>query len=271
MSSEPVARGHLVVVGGTWEHTAFGLLGDVVARTNNLWQAHWVKYPASFGTPEAYDESLADGVEALVTLLLSLPADRPLAVVGYSQGAAIVEKAMRQLQHSRMLSAIGVLTRIRYVGTVASPYRSRRDQVGLDPGGFGISGPLPEFQPPIGALTVWEQFALPGDLICACPVNSLVRFVEPLTPAMSAKDPARWARDVRAKLTLTFLYAHFPELWDWRRIPTLLGRIREAGEQLAAYQQTGIHMQYARTRIPGQTLTATEWIARELNEIGWKS
>lgn len=272
MLTEPVARGHLAVVGGTWEHNAFGLLGDTVARTTELWQAHWVNYPASFGTPDAYDKSKAAGIDALISLLLRLPSDRPLAVIGYSQGADIVEETMRRLSRSRILAEIGVLARIRYVGTVASPRRPKGDQIGDDPGGFGISGPLlPEFIPPIGALTLWEQFALAGDLITACPANSLIRFIEPLVPAMSAADPRRWARDVQSKLTLTFVYAHFPELRDWRRIPALLGRIREAIDLVIAYQQTGVHTQYARTNIRGKSMPATQWMARELNEIGWQN
>lgn len=271
MMTEPVARGHLAVVGGTTEHTAFGLLGDVVARTNELWQAHWVDYPASFGFPAAYDESKEAGVVAVIQLLLRLPADRPLALIGYSQGAGIAEEALRRLANSRVLREIDVVTRIRYVGTVASPYRPKGDQVGDDPGGFGISGPLPEFVPPIGSHLLWEQFVLPGDLIAACPTNSLIRFVEPLVPAMSATNTLRWARDVQNKLTLTFVLAHFPELRDWRRLPALLVRIREAIDLVVAYQQTGVHMQYARIPIRGKTLPATQWMARELNEIGWQS
>ena len=280
MMTEPVARGHLAVVGGTTEHTAFGLLGDVVARTNELWQAHWVDYPASFGFPAPYDESKEAGVDELIRLLVRLPADRPIGIVGYSQGAGVVEDAMRRLATSRDLHEVRCLMQIRYVGTVASPHRAGGDQVGDDPGGFGISGPLKPFQPMIAthrlagvreAVILWEQFVLSGDVIAACPTNSLIRFVEPLVPAMSATNTLRWARDVQNKLTLTFVLAHFPELRDWRRLPALLVRIREAVDLVVAYQQTGVHMQYARIPIRGKTLPATQWIARELNEIGWQN
>lgn len=47
---------HLVVVGGTWERQ-WGLLGDVVSKLDDSWHRLWVDYPASFSTPEAFQDS----------------------------------------------------------------------------------------------------------------------------------------------------------------------------------------------------------------------
>lgn len=256
---------HLIIVGGTWETKPYGLLGDVVARTST-WQPHWVGYPASYGSPMAYDMSKAFGKKRLGETIASLPPHEPFAIIGYSQGAAIVEEQLREMAARPGLVAGQTLKALVYVGLIASPYRPRSVQIGVDPGGFGIGGPLPTFRSP-HPNPIWQHFALAGDLVTACPPDSLIRIVEELTPAMSAQDPVRWGRDLQTKLNLTFVWKHFPELRTLAGFPRLLTRIREAAESAAVYQGTQIHTKYSTVPIAGKGMPATRWIANELNGI----
>lgn len=266
---------HLVVVGGTWE-TRWGLLGEIVTRTlrpgSRAWTPRWVDYPASFATPEAFQDSEDRGVTSLILTLRQLPMTGQIAVVGYSQGAGIVERALREMASAHSPTNRQLVSRIAYVGLVANPYRAAGDQVGPDPGGFGVLGPLaPKGQVPRRKSALWQNFALAGDLICSCPADSLVREIHPLTRWMSVQTPDKWVADILGQLSVRWCLKTFPELRDIRRIPHLIKRIHDATTAAYHYQTTGIHMQYA-VRSPGVGYTpATAAIAHALEEIAWQT
>lgn len=271
---------HLIVVGGTFEHNQWGLLHDTVFRTNHLWHPHWVAYLATYGTPESYEASKADGKKKLRTQFMALPQEAILAIVAYSQGSAIVDEVLAEMAVAAAAGergSISVLARIRYVGLVANPHRELGDQVGADPGGFGISGPvvapgsrrLPHSRKRLINGRV-ENFALPGDVICACPANSLIRIVEQLTPMMSSSHPEKWAADLRQKLTWGFIWTWFPELRSPitpAKLLKLRAHIREAADLAIRYQASQIHTKYANNPIGGIDMVATRWIANQLNDI----
>ncbi|WP_433759577.1 cutinase family protein [Nocardia sp. CA-135398] len=81
------------------------LLGPVVAAVPDLVQRSYIAYPAGFGGavgtgggPDAYADSVRDGVAALEATAQRIAADCPdtaLAVVGYSQGAQVVSEFAR--------------------------------------------------------------------------------------------------------------------------------------------------------------------------------
>lgn len=256
---------HLVVVGGTWERQ-WGLLGDVVSKLDDSWYRLWVDYPASFATPEAFQDSEDSGVTDLILALRQLRMASTIAVIGYSQGAGIIDRALREMDNANTITNQSILRRIRYVGLVANPYRAPHDQVGPDPGGSGVLGPLA----PKGASPVageWQNFALAGDLICACPEDSLIRQIHPFTRWMSVQTVDKWAVDVLSKLSLRWMWKTFPEFRDLRRLPNLVRRIHTATTAAYHYQTTGIHMQYA-VRSPGIGYSpATVHITRALRGI----
>lgn len=266
---------NLVIVGGTWE-TKWGLLGSIVravpSSNPRAWRTTWVDYPASYATPEAFQDSEDRGVTALILALRQLPLTGQIAVVGYSQGAGIVERALREMADTGTVSNQQVLNRVAYVGLVANPYRAAGDQVGPDPGGSGVIGPLaPKGQVPIRQTAQWQNFALAGDLICACPADSLIREIHPFTRWMSVQTPDKWAADVLGRLSVRWFWKTFPEFRDLRRLPNLLKRIHDATTAAYHYQTTGIHMQYA-VRSPGVGYTpATAAIAHALEEIAWQT
>ena len=262
----------LVIVGGTWE-TQWGMLGPIVSEVKESWPAIWLDYPASYATPEAYVDSEDRGVTALILALRhSVPLDTDLAVLGFSQGAAIVEKALRQMQATGTIVNLAVLRRIRYVGLCGNPYRAPGDQIGPDPGGFGVIGPLDApGHHPLTARGRWENFALPGDLISSCGADSLVRAIYPFTRWMSIQTPQRWAFDVLSKNSLLWIMRNLPELRDPMRLPNLWHRITTSAAALDYYLSSRVHAQYCVRALGPHHPTAGRHIVRSLEEIAWQT
>lgn len=261
---------HLIIVGGTWEQK-WGMLAAVANHpaVQQRWGVRWLDYPAAYGTPESIDDSLATGVVDLQLMLRGLPADKSsIAVLGFSQGAMLVEKSLRDIQWRGGLTNQAILQRIKYVGLLGNPYRAAGDQIGPDPGGYGIAGPIaPAGQVPIARSSAWENFALPGDLIAACPADSLIRLIYPFTRAMSAQHPDVWARDVAAKLSVAWVWRHLPEVRSVRTLPSLVRQIVIDGRAAQFYLTSGIHGQYPVRRLSERFPTPTGAIVRSLGEL----
>ncbi|UVF60398.1 lysin B [Gordonia phage Meyran] len=260
----------LIIVGGTWEKQ-WGMLGAIVDATEGKWAHEWVEYPASYGTPQAYSDSERLGVLAFVrklTTVWALGYD-DIAIVGFSQGAAVVEQGLRRIQVAAKLSNEQLaLARVRYVALLGNPYRAAGDQVGPDPGGYGVIGPLaPKGVVPIPLASRWHNFALPGDLITSCPPDSLVRLIFPFTRWMSVHTLDRWAAEILAKLSLVWLLRHVPELRDPRQLPRLWGRITRATEAAYYYQTSGIHGRYMTQPLGPKHTNAARFIVQSLEEI----
>lgn len=260
----------LVVVGGTWEKQ-WGMLGPVVHETKKDWPAVWVDYPASYSTPMAFEESLDRGVTALILALrYEIPDGCDIAIICFSQGCAVVEQALREMRRTGTLVNASILRRIRYVALCGNPYRAAGDQVGPDPGGFGVIGPLadPGDVPIPGR---WDNFALPGDLISSCGKDSLVRAIYPYTRWMSIQTPDRWARDVLSRNGAVWLWRNVPELRDPRHLHTLLRRVAAAAQQIDYYLASKVHGQYMVRALGPDQPTAGRMIVRALEEISWNS
>ncbi|QCG77055.1 lysin B [Gordonia phage Ewald] len=260
----------LIIVGGTWEKQ-WGMLGAIVDATEGTWAHEWVEYPASYGTPEAYVDSEQRGVDAFIVKLATVWAlgYDDIAIVGFSQGAAIVERGLREMQVMQKLgNAQQALNHVRYVALLGNPYRAAGDQVGPDPGGYGVIGPLaPKGVVPIPLASRWHNFALPGDLITSCPPDSLVRLIFPFTRWMSVQTLNRWAGEILAKLSLVWLLRHVPELRDPRQLPRLWGRITRATEAAYYYQTSGIHGRYMTQPLGPKHTNAARFIVQSLEEI----
>jgi hypothetical protein len=187
------------------------------------------------------------------------PRDDKVAIIGFSQGAAVVERCLRDREDL-------ATQRVKYVGLFGNPYRAPNDQVGPNPGGSGVIGPLaPASLRPIAGR--WENYALPGDLIAACPADSLIRLVYPFTRWMSVQAPEKWVRDLLPKLSVVWLLRNIPELRDIRQLPGLLSRIQRATELAYHYQTTGIHGKYASRALGGGYGIPTQLALTALEEI----
>lgn len=128
-----------------------------------------VDYPASFGgvmpapsgSPDSYQESVAEGVKSIVSLINATPGK--FALGGYSQGAEGVSRVLIELQHGslqhRMQDFVGGFT-------FGNPCREQDHTFpgGTNPGGHGISSTRISHTP-----EMWWDFAHPGDMYANVP------------------------------------------------------------------------------------------------------
>ncbi|MBM7368432.1 PE-PPE domain-containing protein [Gordonia hydrophobica] len=188
----------VLTVGGTGEsytgdartHVT-GMLRAVTDRLDDRFEARWVGYPASYGPAPhhdgiSYTQSVAAGVAALAKAIRA--ADRPVMLIGYSQGAAVIRTF---LAHP---AAFGLMRTIAAVGFVADPNQPRGVVDGC--AGWGVAGEggdLPE-----GLPAYWV--GAPSDMICNASDDSLIRDVADLTDSLSLTQMRRWAAHATARV-----------------------------------------------------------------------
>ncbi|QIS21275.1 PE-PPE domain-containing protein [Nocardia terpenica] len=198
-----------------------------------------VLYPAVYGWPMSYRESVDKGIANLRQAIDH--AEGPVYLVGYSQGATIAGELAEHPKVSRTY-------------LVADPHRPAHRYVGdADPGGCGLAGPR------------WRDatvhyFALPGDPITAAPDDSPLRDLADFTEAMGP-NAIEWFADAAAKLvTGTFQNAgHRPSLGAGE-----IDRYRQATDDAQRYL-AGWHGEYWRQIVPGTDLTYCQWAANSIN------
>ncbi|MGW4532187.1 alpha/beta fold hydrolase [Nocardia sp. NPDC004340] len=142
-----------------------------------------VDYPAEYGSPGTYADSRAAGREALLGAIGASP--NPVVLGGYSQGAQIAGDVAAEIsagQHPEL--------DVRGVALIADPSRPRGRCVGIDPGGWGISG-----ERDTGLPTWWVAAA--GDPITSLPAGNPLRSLADMTEFYSLSSPeaaTRWAQ-----------------------------------------------------------------------------
>lgn len=265
------AKKTVLVVGGTGEcgpdddaAEVRGLLSCVTARLDESWTPRWIPYPAGYGTPTSYDESADIGRARLWTALWDTldNTDGPIALLGYSQGAAIVGDVCHTVGHATTLFG-HTTARIVAVGLFSDPHRNRGEIVGPDIGGEGISGP----RGPWGSLGgVVSSFCAPGDVICSTdPDTSVLNLVSDLTSQITSRHPLRSAQQALAKVQVRPKGSMFPELsLGIPGVRWAAGRVGNTVRLVRNYLRSGVHTHYDEYEVlPG--VTATQWMAREIN------
>lgn len=191
-------RFRVLAVGGTGEsfdgdaRTAVtGMLRAVTDLLDDRFEAMWVGYPASYGPAPVHDgisyvDSLSVGVLRLRAAIEA--SDRPVMIIGYSQGAAVIRTL---LAHPAMFR---LLPKIAAVGFVADPNQPRGVIDGC--AGWGVAGEggdLPE-----GLPAYWV--GAPTDMICNASDDSLIRDIADLTDSLSLTRVRRWTTHVAARV-----------------------------------------------------------------------
>ncbi|WP_405159856.1 PE-PPE domain-containing protein [Nocardia sp. NBC_01499] len=239
----------VLMVEGTWassEHASpdqYGLLGDVARRldTSRL-RPQNIAYPADYGRHRSYAESKAAGVQATRTAIER--AERPVYLVGYSQGAAVAGAFTHHPNVARTY-------------LLADPHRPAGRYIGLlDPGGSGLAGAIDR-----AGLVHW--LSAPGDVITCAPTDSLLRDIADFTPAMSP-HLAPWLDNAIATLR--------SQTWQnaarrpWNAFEEFR-RLREALRDAHGYLKGGRHTCYADENVAGLHITHTQWIAASMNYL----
>lgn len=223
----------VLVVGGTGEsfdgdtrtHVS-GMLAAVTDRLDDRFDARWVGYPSSYGPAPSFDgvsyvDSLNVGVRHLAAAIRD--AERPVMLIGYSQGAAVIRTL---LAHP---SALRLVERVAAVGFVADPNQPRGVIDGC--AGWGVAGEgadLPENLP-----AYWV--GAPSDVICNASDDSLIRDIADLTDGLSFKEVRHWVTGATARvMSRRMQNADATEFSprQWRRD---LGRLRTAAREVAGY------------------------------------
>lgn len=198
-TQQPARSSFLVLaVGGTGESytgdartRVTGMLAAVTDRLDERFEARWIGYPASYGPATQHDgvsyaQSVAAGVGALSAAVRA--ADRPVMLIGYSQGAAVIRTFLAHPAAYRLLSKIAA------VGFVADPHQPRGVVDGC--AGWGVAGEGAEL--PDGLPAYWV--GAPSDMICNASADSLIRDIADLTDSLSLTQLRRWVADATARV-----------------------------------------------------------------------
>lgn len=263
-----MSRGTVLVVEGTGISS---LLESVTDHLDpDLWDCQLVDYPAEYGNVRSYAKSREIGTLNLLDAAARLDG-RPIAMLGYSQGAQIVGDLAKLVAES----GADPLFDLRAVGLVADPMRPAGKSI-LDLGtGYGIAGQ----RDIVGDFPVFWA-ANPLDAITCATHDAMLRTVADLTEYMAIDDVLGWALDVFTKLdTLGWQNAWgASSLFD---IPRQLRRLNQAKNDLLGYLPVdligngsninpagGQHTCYGITSITRGGPTYCGWIANQLNTIG---
>ena len=272
------SRFTVLAVGGTGESydgdtrtRVTGMLSAVTDRLDERFDCRWVGYPASYGPATqhggiSYVRSIAAGVRALTRAVRE--ADRPVMLIGYSQGAAVIRTL---LAHP---TVIGLLPKIAAVGFVADPNQPRG--VIDECAGWGVAGEGGEL--PEGLPAYWV--GAPSDMICNASDDSLVRDIADLTDSLSLTQLRRWATDAAARVMSRRMQnadatRFSPAQWrrDVQRLRTAVREVRgylpaqiALGGRWIANPLGGSHVSYAtepyrRAPLTDPTITGCETLA----------
>lgn len=193
----------VLCVGGTGESYAGDerreVTGALSAFTKVLDPAQfipeWVGYPASYGSTHSYEESVSAGSFNLYQRCLEGLGETHYAnlIVGYSQGAVIVQKMVEAARLSQIPEAAiaGGLT-------IGNPRRNGLNDfpgLKLKPGTYGIAGKgmsLPMVDGPF-----LLDMVVPGDPIAEMTKGALLRDVADFTGFMSLSTLKQWGEETR--------------------------------------------------------------------------
>jgi hypothetical protein len=249
----------LVVVRGTFDTFGVdGMLGGIVRNLDTSdptkWNIHYLDYPADFGTKLSYRESREIGIDRLIEFLLNgIDSSEDIFILGYSQGAAVVTLALKNMLTAGSAVDAEILGQIKGVYLIANPHRQPDHWAGSDPGrgtrgiAFGSQneGWWGDFK-----IKVFE-FCEQGDIIGSVDPNTtlLHRFVYYIEDA-SVTNAIGWAVSIRDQLRTVNPFALFPETRKAIGILEYTRRWWNSLSQVSAYLVTGVHVDYGHMKLP---------------------
>lgn len=226
-----------------------------------------IAYPATIGRVGAKQGQPGYSLDRSVELAVQSAAQATIAtpnrvgLISYSLGGIAVSRFLEDVEREIYTNANGSKLDIAFVVNIANPARARGDRHGVIPApGYGLHsshGKWPDS-------TVVYELANPHDLMCSAPADSPVRKIAgALSPyaALEARETDPFA-DLKNIRNTDWLAKFRP------------GRYTEAALGLGGYlipygtPPRTQHTMYAFEKVPGTTLTWTEWAAAEINR-GW--
>ena len=239
----------------------------------------FVGYPAAYGDPMSYEESVAEGIDNLEQVVYqAMQDDQKMVLLGYSQGATIVRRYLAAVATGVYGDPAMFHGVILGAGCVADPYRPKGNCLGIDPGGFGLAGKT----------TVWPdgflyEVAATRDPICAAPENSYLRTVADFTGYMTT-DPSQLILWMQAMITTLRDVGWQNANLDWGQFWLTGQRVNEAVDYAGGYLPRveyrvtpwmppvvinpggGRHTCYGVETMPGSQLTYCQALADAINQ-----
>ncbi|MGS2809479.1 alpha/beta fold hydrolase [Nocardia sp. MW-W600-9] len=226
----------VLIMGGTWNPN-----GDPVTETfanaldHRRFRHAYVPYPATYGTPMSFRNSVNVGKYALVQAIRDSP--NPVIVAGYSQGAAVAAEVAADIAMYPDLD-------VRAAALIACPSRPRGVCVGVEPGGYGVVGELE-----ISTMPTLHAAAF-RDPICALPEGSMLRSLADMSAYMSISSPQEFAQ-WGASLVDLALQRRFQRWWapqNWRDTADVIAQANAyltEGRHTSAYINEGLCVELA--------------------------
>lgn len=238
--------------------------------------ARWCGYPSSYGSSMDYEESVAVGIAELWEVVqIYIGEGEQVALVGYSQGAAIIRRFLAKLAAGGYGDPTVFKDVIVGAALIADPYRPEGATYTLDtiPTGYGVAGKTEIWQD--GYLV---EVAAPRDPISGSPYNSYIRTLADFSGYFSfePRDLIMWAKQTIIKIQ--------EQGWqnanlDWTQFWQTGQRVREAIDGIGGYLPYdknlnpggGRHTCYGTERMPMSQYTYCERLAIEMNTIARRS
>lgn len=254
----------VILVPGTREYLSAddllrsGMLANVYHKLDpDRFQGIVLNYPADYGIEMNYAMSVAAGEAELEFVLKQITG--PVVILGYSQGAAVAGNVATRLR--------SIDADVRAVGLISDPAR-HPDQYApllIRPEGYGCTGARWIDDKQITRhgdyIHIWS-LAAQGDPICCLPAGNPMRSIADLTDRMALGDFGGWLFDIIDD----FRRRRLQRWWNWRHWRTWSGFIAFAKGMML----DGRHFVYPTEVPPGQTMTFTALLAREINLRVWE-
>lgn len=266
----------VLAVGGTGESwpgdtrtDVAGMLRYITRELDYRFESRWVGYDSAYGMlPALVGVSYASSVHRGVTALLAAirADDRPVVLIGYSQGAAVSTTLLQLLAQGHWPDVVE-----RIVGTVHLANPLRQPGICLNGGvpGYGIALRYIDGVSPIaGAYNIVPvaEIAHPDDVIASADPDSMLRSLAVVTEFMSFTDLATWGTSLVAAAKAVDWRA---QAQTWRDVAYQAGRFRRAGIEAGGYL-TGRHTSYNVERVAGTGPTYTKlaamWISATVED-----
>lgn len=266
----------VLAVGGTGESwpgdTRTEVAGMLKYITQELaawrFESRWVGYDSAYGPlPIIVGVSYASSVHRGVTALLDAirADDRPVLLIGYSQGAAVITTLLQLLAQGHWPELVD-----RIVGSVhlANPLRQPGRTVNGFTPGYGIALPANNNLPAVfGDIAPVAEIAHPDDAIASADPDSLLRSLAVITEFMSFADLRTWGTSLVAAAKAVDWRA---QALTWRDLPYQADRARRAVLEAGGYL-TGRHTAYNIERVAGDgptyTRLAAMWISATADDF----
>ncbi|AVD99559.1 lysin B [Gordonia phage Boneham] len=238
-------------------------LGHHLATKPEWAVTRWsVPYTSGYGDKASYVSSVHKGVTNLRKMLRAIPADVPVFIVGYSQGATIAGDVFMEWVLDGHADPEIDNNLVAYYG-ISDPRRNHGEIVGTDPGGQGITGERGDWR---WARNRVYQFCAPGDIIASSdPGLDLFQEISVFTNRFWVGDVLGWIGYSLSVLGSASFQQKIRDEYGYKGLGGYLrfrSKLRRTIDRGVKYITSNVHTSYGKYKVDG--VTVPEWIANDI-------